>query len=89
MDGSSIREAVIIQNRAIVFVLYGAVLVLIACASPPAEKSRSATAGETVAGTCFNVRDTRGFHALHDRFVYVKCVRDKHFLLTIDRGAGS
>ena len=75
-----------IQNRAIVFVLYGAVLVFIACASAPADKSRSAPAGETVAGTYFYVRDTRGFHALHDRYVYVKCVRDKHFLLTINQG---
>jgi hypothetical protein len=36
--------------------------------------------------TCFNVRDTRSYTALHDRYVYVKCVRKKHYLLTIDQG---
>lgn len=77
-----------IEYRAIVFVLNGAVLFSIACGSAPAEEATSAAAGETVAGTCFYVRDTRGFHALHDRYVYVKCLRDKHFLLTIDQGCG-
>jgi hypothetical protein len=77
------------QIRPIVFVLSGAVLVFFACSSAPAEKSPSAAGGDTIAGTCFSVRKTRGFHALHDRYVYVKCVRDKHFLLTIDQGAGS
>ena len=52
-------------------------LVFIACASAPVEKSGTATAGEMVAGTCFNVRETRGFHALHDRYVYVKCLRER------------
>lgn len=34
--------------------------------------------------TCFRVRDTRGFSAIDDRFVYVKSVRDQHYLLTLD-----
>jgi hypothetical protein len=88
VDDGRIREALMIEYRAIVFVLNGAVLFSIACGSAPAEEATSAAAGETVAGTCFNVRDTRGFHALHDRYVYVKCLRDKHFLLTIDQGCG-
>jgi hypothetical protein len=33
---------------------------------------------------CFNVRDVRSFDAIHDRFVYVRCLRGKHYLLTMD-----
>lgn len=33
---------------------------------------------------CFRVRDTRSFEAVDDRFVYLKCVRNKHYLLTMD-----
>jgi hypothetical protein len=33
---------------------------------------------------CFNVRDVRSFDAIHDRFVYVRCVRGKHYLLTME-----
>ena len=33
---------------------------------------------------CFRVRNTRSFDAVDDRFVYVRCVRDKHYLLTMD-----
>ena len=33
---------------------------------------------------CFRVRDTRSFDAVDDRFVYLRCVRDKHYLLTMD-----
>jgi hypothetical protein len=34
--------------------------------------------------TCFRVRDTRGFSAIDDRFVYVRSVRNRHYLLTLD-----
>ena len=33
---------------------------------------------------CFNVLDVRSFGALHDRFVYVRCLRGKHYLLTME-----
>ncbi len=33
---------------------------------------------------CFRVRDARSLDAVDDRFVYLRCVRDKHFLLTMD-----
>jgi hypothetical protein len=36
--------------------------------------------------TCFRVRETRGFHGLHDRYAYVKSARKQYYLLTIDQG---
>jgi len=33
---------------------------------------------------CFRVRDTRSLSAVDDRFVYVRCIRDRHYLLTVD-----
>ena len=33
---------------------------------------------------CFNVRDVRSFDAIRDRFVYVRCLRDRHYLLTME-----
>jgi len=33
---------------------------------------------------CFRVRDTRGFEAVTDRFVYVHGVRNQHYLLTME-----
>jgi len=38
----------------------------------------------TVERACFRVRDTRGFEAMDDRFVDVRCVRDRHYLLTME-----
>jgi hypothetical protein len=50
--------------------------------------STSATAageGEPPAvEACFNVRDVLSFDALHDKFVYVRCRRGRHFLLTME-----
>lgn len=55
-----------------------------ACGSTgSAELRDSEPAGDEA---CFNVRDTRSYHALHDRYVYLRCIRKKHFLLTIDGG---
>ena len=34
--------------------------------------------------SCFRVRDTRSFSAVDDRHVYVRCIRDRHYLLTMD-----
>ena len=36
-----------------------------------------------VAKGCFNVRDVLSFEALHDKYVYVRCRRGKHYLLTM------
>jgi len=33
---------------------------------------------------CFRVRNLRGMEAVDDRFVYVRSVRDEHYLLTMD-----
>jgi len=40
--------------------------------------------GEPAAAeACFNVRDVLSFDALHDKYVYVRCRRGRHFLLTM------
>jgi len=47
----------------------------------------AAAAGESEppsAKACFNVRDVLSFDALHDKFVYVRCRRGRHFLLTME-----
>lgn len=41
------------------------------------------SAESSVESACFRVRDVRSFEAVDDRFVYVRCVRDRHFLLTM------
>ncbi|MCP4897058.1 MAG: hypothetical protein GY906_08790 [bacterium] len=48
---------------------------------------QSSTTVDTEAGetACFNSREVLSFSGLHDRFVYVKSRRDKHYLLTMDR----
>jgi hypothetical protein len=33
---------------------------------------------------CFNVRDVLSFDALHDKYVYVRCRRGRHYLLTME-----
>jgi len=52
--------------------------------------SDTALEAETAAGdaeeTCFNVRDARSYRVLHDRYVFVRCVHKRQYLLTIDRG---
>ena len=48
------------------------------------EEAADAPEERSVDRTCFRVRDTRGFSAIDDRFVYVKSVRDRHYLLTMD-----
>ena len=52
------------------------------CASTNAAAPR---AGEPPAAeACFNVRDVLSFEALHDKFVYVRCRRKRHYLLTME-----
>jgi len=36
------------------------------------------------AEACFNVRDVLSFNALHDKYVYVRCRRGRHYLLTME-----
>jgi hypothetical protein len=50
-----------------------------------AGESTPSNEGEpTAVEACFRVRDTRSFDAVDDRFVYVRCIRDHHYLLTMD-----
>lgn len=35
---------------------------------------------------CFSVRGARSFDALEDRYVYVRGLRDEHYLLTLEYG---
>ena len=48
------------------------------------EHGANSTTSSDVEKTCFRVRNTRGFSALDDRFVYVRCIRDAHYLLTME-----
>jgi hypothetical protein len=43
-------------------------------------------AAPTLREDCFNVRETRSFSALDDRFVYLEGPRDEHFVLTMFAG---
>ena len=52
------------------------------CASTSADAPREDE--PPAADACFNVRDVLSFEALHDRFVYVRCRRSRHFLLTME-----
>lgn len=57
-------------------------LMNLGCATTP-------TGGEGAAANagpedCFRVKDVRGFTALHDRFVYVECLGNEHYLLTME-----
>jgi Family of unknown function (DUF6491) len=60
-------------------------LVLVATAGSAQEKPETTTGDVPKAEkACFRVRDTRSFDAVDDRFVYLRCVRGKHYLLTMD-----
>jgi hypothetical protein len=52
--------------------------VLFGCSSTPAN--------DTGADACLRVRDVRGYTALHDRYVFIRAARDRHYLLEIDQG---
>jgi hypothetical protein len=58
---------------------------LLGCGSIPDANNR-ADAVRAADEACFNVRDARSYHALHDRYVYLRCARKKHFLLSIGEG---
>lgn len=64
-------------------VCFGLLVVIlgVGCASTQQETSSEDEANGTEA--CFNVRDTRSFTALHNRFVYVEGSRNEHYLLTM------
>ena len=60
-------------------------LVLFGCGSALAGEPPPSNEGEPAAvKACFRVRDTRSFEAVDDRSVYVRCIRDRHYLLTMD-----
>ena len=67
-------------------ILLGLIVMLTASACGSTGSAESSDSEPVANEACFNVRDTRSYHALHDRYVYVRCVRKKHFLLTIDGG---
>jgi hypothetical protein len=52
------------------------------CAST--DPTASGDGQPSAAKACFNVRDVLSFDALHDKFVYVRCRRGLHFLLTME-----
>jgi len=52
------------------------------CASHTAVEAGGAEPPDLPA--CFNVRDVLSFDALHDKYVYVRCRRGRHFLLTME-----
>jgi len=62
------------------------VVVLFGAGSAEAEQQSEQKSGEasTPKKACFRVRDTRSLSAVDDRFVYVRCIRDRHYLLTMD-----
>ena len=60
------------------------IVVVTATACVSAKKDES-SGGESLTGEiCFNVLDVRSFDALADRFVYLRCLRGKHYLLTME-----
>ena len=60
-------------------------MALFGCGLALAGEPTPSTEGEPAAvKACFRVRDTRSFDAVDDRFVYVRCIRDRHYLLTMD-----
>jgi len=60
-------------------------LALVATVVSAQEKPEPSTGEEPKAEkACFRVRNLRGMDAVDDRFVYVRCVQDKHYLLTMD-----
>ena len=67
-------------------ILLGLIVMLTASACGSTGSAESSDSEPVADEACFNVRDTRSYHALHDRFVYVRCARKKHFLLTIGEG---
>ena len=73
--GSSLRQ------RIVVFVVLVLVTVSVR-AQDPTESAKGAS--PTTQKTCFRVRDTRSLSAVDDRFVYVRCIRDRHYLLTME-----
>ena len=64
-------------------------LPLVLTGTAPGCAASSAPAGTAVDNrgderACFNVKDALSFSALHDKFVYVRCRRDRHYLLTME-----
>ena len=72
--------AVLTRIWIVVFLLAGVSNAVLA-QQEPGPKTGDAPKAEKA---CFRVRNLRGMDAVDDRFVYVRCVQDKHYLLTMD-----
>lgn len=67
------------------FAIVSVLLIPVSAAVFAQDKPQSGSSEEPKAEkACFRVRNTRSFDAVDDRFVYVRCVQDKHYLLTMD-----
>ena len=60
-----------------------AMIGVLAVAVSPASAEEPGGESSKQERTCFRVRDVRGASAIDDRFVYIKAVRDQHYLLTM------
>jgi len=81
------REERAITSKGLRFTSASLAWILVVSCSGLTQKTAETTDTEpTAVAACFSVRDTRSYHVLHDRYVYVRCIRKKHFLLTIDEG---
>ncbi len=72
--------AILTRIVVVVFLLAGASNSVLAEKEPAPEPGEVPKAEKA----CFRVRNLRGMDAVDDRFVYVRCVQDKHYLLTMD-----
>ena len=68
-------------RTAIVFSLLALVATVVSAQEKPEPSTGEVPKAEKA---CFRVRNLRGMEAVDDRFVYVRCVQDKHYLLTMD-----
>jgi len=65
--------------------LFLALIVTVAAMACTSTKAvETSEGGPVTEETCFNVRDVRSFDAIDDRFVYLRCLRGKHYLLTME-----
>jgi hypothetical protein len=66
-----------------VVALLAAVVTLAPGIGSTGESTPEESAELTVEKACFRVRNTRSMSAFDDRHVYVRCIRDEHYLLTM------
>jgi len=61
-------------------------ILVVSCSGLTQKAAKTTDTEPTAVAACFNVPDAKSYHALHDRYVYVRLARKKHFLLTIGEG---